>query len=333
MQTNWQRQLGSLFMAGIPGLTLDTETARLIKDYGVCNFIIFKRNTEKGADMLARLCSDLAACCMEVGLGMPLIAVDQEGGRVQRLGPPFWPALVSNSAAASGPEPEMQVKKQAQTAAKTLNAVGINVNLAPCLDLAPFDASGVLVGRSYGPDAVSTAGLGAHYIKTFQDEGVLACAKHFPGIGMVQSDPHFDLPVINAGMDEIEREMSPFCAAIDAGVALLMTSHVIFNAIDIRPATFSPAVVRLARDRGFDGVMITDDLEMAGATVTKDTANAALLAFEVGHDMLLICHRQAFVVDALKLMENAVKTGSIDLRKVERSLFRINEAKRKIQRV
>lgn len=328
MQLDLQRKLGSLFMIGIPGHELDRETVKLIETWGVSNFIIFKRNADKGAKTLSKLCSELKLCCNEAGLDAPLIAVDQEGGAVQRLGAPFWEEIPSNAAVSASLQPEVQVAKQASLASMMLKDVGINLNLAPCLDLAGADTSGVLASRSYGLDAVKTARIGSIYVQTLQNQGILACAKHFPGIGRVQSDPHFELPGIHADQPTIEREMQPFCAAIKTGVAFIMTSHVIFHAIDGKPATFSHEIVKLARSFGFEGVIITDDLEMAGATASEDTSRAALRAFEAGHDLLLICHKQHFVWDALERLEHGVKQEGNCLTRLKESVTRIASAKR-----
>jgi beta-N-acetylhexosaminidase len=258
--------LGQLLMIGIPGTSLDPESLSLIKEHGVGNFILF------------------------AGVPPPLIAVDQEGGPVQRLGPPFWPGIPSNEEVALSRNPETQANAQAETAAKILNSLGIRLNLAPVLDLAPTGTEGVLKGRSYGADPREVSILGEEYIRTLQAAGVGATAKHFPGIGRVEKDPHFQRPVVTASKETLMHEMTPFRESVKTGVKAVMTSHVVFPALDQdEPATFSKIIVNelLRREMGFQGLLLTDDLEMGGITGQGSLGEAAVKAILAGHDLAL----------------------------------------------
>ncbi len=318
--------LGQLLMIGMPGTDLDLESLSLIKEHGVGNFILFTRNVKGGPDQTKRLCDDLNEACADAGLPSPLIAVDQEGGPVQRLGPPFWPEIPSNEEVVLSKNSETQANVQAETAAKILNSLGIRLNLAPVLDLAPTGTEGVLKGRSYGDDPREVSILGEKYIRTLQANGVRATAKHFPGIGRVEKDPHFQRPVVTASKETLMYEMTPFRESVKAGVKAVMTSHVVFPSLDRdEPATFSKIIVNelLRREMGFQGLLLTDDLEMGGITGHGSLGEAAVKAVLAGHDLLLICHSAQRVREALDALDKAWSHGILNTGKLDLSLSRI----------
>ncbi|MEA3386086.1 MAG: beta-N-acetylhexosaminidase [Thermodesulfobacteriota bacterium] len=326
MIRNKKNLLGQLLMIGIPGTGLDPESLSLIKEHGVGNFILFTRNVKGGPDQAKRLCDDLNEACADAGLPPPLIAVDQEGGPVQRLGPPFWPEILSNQEVALSGNPKTKASVQAETAAKILNSLGIGLNLAPVLDLASTGTEGVLKGRSYGSDPSKVSILGEKYIRTLQANGVGATAKHFPGIGHVEKDPHFQRPVVTASKETLMHEMSPFRESVKAGVKAVMTSHVVFPALDRddKPATFSKIIVNelLRREMGFQGLLLTDDLEMGGITGHDSLGKAAVKAILAGHDLLLICHSAQKVREALDALNKAWSQGILNTGKLDLSLSR-----------
>nr|HDN01289.1 glycoside hydrolase family 3 protein [Deltaproteobacteria bacterium] len=326
MLRNKKTPLGRLLMIGLPGTDLDLETLSLIRDYGVGNFILFERNVKGGPDHTKKLCDDLNGACADAGLPSPVIAVDQEGGPVQRLGPPSWPEIPSNEEMVLSKNLEMNVNSQAETAAKILNSLGIKLNLAPVLDLAPSGAEGVLKGRSYGADPREVSILGEKYIQILQANGVCATAKHFPGIGRVERDPHFQRPVVTASRKTLTHEMYPFRKGVKAGVKAVMTSHVVFPSLDPdEPATFSEIIAnRLLRyELGFEGVLLTDDLEMGGVINHGSLGEAAVKAILAGHDLLLICHGIQRVKEALNSLENAWSTSLFEAGRLDLSLSRI----------
>jgi beta-N-acetylhexosaminidase len=318
--------LGQLLMIGIPGTSLDPESLSLIKDYGVGNFILFSRNVMGGPDQTKKLCDDLNEACADARVPSPLIAVDQEGGPVQRLGPPFWPKILSNQEVALSRNPETKANAQAETAAKILGYLGIRLNLAPVLDLAQTGTEGVLKGRSYGPDPLEVSILGEEYIRTLQANGVGATAKHFPGIGRVEKDPHFQRPVVTASKETLMHEMFPFRESVKAGVKAIMTSHVAFPELDQdEPATFSKIIVNelLRCEMGFQGLLLTDDLEMGGITGYGSLGEAAVKAVLAGHDLLLICQKAQRVREALDDLDKAWSQGILNTEKLDLSLERI----------
>jgi beta-N-acetylhexosaminidase len=323
---------GQLIMMGIPGPELDAVTRSLIKELGAGNFILFKRNV-KDPDQVKKLCDSLKEACLVAGLPQPIIAVDQEGGTVQRLGPPYWQEIPSNSDVAGTSNPFIDAARQADLAASALKAAGIGLNLAPVLDLTQPGVRGVLAGRSYGPDPEKTGRLGAAYINALQALGIGACAKHFPGIGRVKKDPHLERPVVSAAKDILLQELLPFKMAIDEDVAAMMTSHVTFTALDQQePATYSSHIAKdlLRNILGFKGVLMTDDLEMGGVTGYLSVEEASLKAFLAGHDLLLICHEAERVKRTVAFLDHALNQGVISAKRLDEGLERLDGLRKKI---
>jgi beta-N-acetylhexosaminidase len=263
--------------------------------------------------------------------GTPLfLAVDQEGGRVARLREPFT-RFEGNTAIGLDPDPETKAKEFAQVTAREMNLVGLNMNLAPVLDVPQGEPEAHLAGRTFGSDPDETALLGRTVIEGLQKGGVMAVAKHFPGLGKTDVDPHHELPTIPVPEEEMDRvSLVPFRAAIDAGVTGVMSSHAVYPAVDPdRSATLSHRVITgLLRDRlGFEGLVITDDLEMGAIDRAWGTAEGAVMAFEAGADILLICKDQEKVLDAIEMIRNKIARGEISSERLEQSRGRIVKAK------
>ncbi len=251
---------------------------------------------------------------------------------MQRLGPPFWPPLSSNREAATSYHPVAAVKGQAATAAEALKNAGINLNLAPVLDLFHQEADKVLDERCYGNLPEEVAVLGATYIKEIQSLGIGATAKHFPGIGGVGRDPHVERPTISREDTALAASLIPFERAIQGGVAAIMTSHVVFTGYDpLKPATFSPFIARfLLRERlGFTGLLLTDDLEMGGAIAEMGAPEAAAAAFAAGHDLLLVCQDQTVAAEALERLQTELNHRQEMQKRAEESTLRLERFRRR----
>jgi len=319
--------LGRLFMVGFPGLTLDDATMRLIQEFGINNFIYFKRNVGS-PEQLEQLSKVLNRACRDNGLPPPLIAIDQEGGTVTRLPPPFTqfpnPRMLAES-----DEAEKVLKNYAETCAAELKSIGVNYNLAPVLDVCEAGKDYFMEHRSLGGDPEKVARLGCLIIKEMQGKGIAACAKHFPGLGGAVVDPHIELPyVAKTGQEIYAVDLPPFRQAIDAGVASIMTSHTIYQHLDAEnPATLSKKILTnlLRNDMGYDGVVITDDLEMGAIEKKKDVGYAALKAFEAGADLLLVCHSHEKVIDAVKKTAAAIEKNPQLQRRMSVSLERVDQ--------
>ncbi|MBU2539470.1 MAG: beta-N-acetylhexosaminidase [Proteobacteria bacterium] len=317
--------LGGLFMVGLPGTELDDSTRNLIKSYGINNFILFKRNAES-PEQIRTLCLGLVDACCAAGLDAPLISIDQEGGTVARLKAPHFTEFPDARALADSDRAEELLVEYATTCARELLAVGINMNLAPVLDVSPAGLGLFMERRSLGGTPEQVARLGALVISTMQENGLAACGKHFPGLGGATLDPHEVLPVVEHSLEELRGcDLIPFAEAIRAGVAGVMTSHTVYPQLDPdQPATLSPRILGglLRGELGYDGMIVTDDLEMGAIENDGTVAEAALVAFKAGADMLLICHEHPKIIAAYELLREAVG-GEISEERVRKSLARI----------
>lgn len=318
-------KIGQLFMMGIPGPRLDDITETFIRDYNPGGIILFSRNIQDPIQ-LTRLCLDLQECAMKHH-GLPLLlAADQEGGKVARLREPFT-IFPGNEAIGQDAQPVERARELGLTTAKEMGIVGLNMNLAPVVDVRRGDIERHLEGRTFGDDPEMVALLGRTVVRSLQQHGVLAVAKHFPGLGRATLDPHFNLPRIEVDIKEMEEvNLRPFEAAIDEGVSAIMTSHAIYPAVDVeRPATLSPAILtRLLREKmNFKGLIITDDLEMGAIAKHWGVGQGAAAAFEAGADILLICKEQRYVQESLNLIRGKLLRGEIGFQRLSNSNERI----------
>jgi beta-N-acetylhexosaminidase len=256
--------------------------------------------------------------------------VDQEGGRVARLKEPFR-SFAGNAAIGMDEEPVKRAIEFATVTSKEMTVVGLNMNLAPVVDVQRGAIEKHLAGRSFGEDPEVVAFLGRTVVRHLQQNGIMAVAKHFPGLGRADVDPHFHLPKINIDLEELERiNFPPFAAAIEEGVCGIMTSHAIYPALDHqRPATLSHTVLtKVLRERmGFKGLTITDDLEMGAIAADSSVAEGALKSFQAGADILLICKDQSHVRESLDMIRQAFSTETLSTERLAQSLERIRKMK------
>ncbi|QIM19987.1 glycoside hydrolase [Phycicoccus sp. HDW14] len=234
----------------------------------------------------------VAEVCSALTRELPgvLLAVDEEGGDVTRLHYPSGSTSVGNGVL--GRVDDVAVTRRAGAAVGLeLAALGIGLDLAPVVDVNSSPQNPVIGVRSFGADPETVARHTTAWVHGLQSTGVAACAKHFPGHGDTVADSHHDLPRVDVPLDVLRgREMVPFRAAVEAGVACVMTSHILVTALDPhRPATFSPTVLGLLRDElGFDGVVVSDALDMAGASAQTGIPEAAVRALAAGVDLLCL---------------------------------------------
>lgn len=322
-------KIGQLFMVGIPGPHLDEKTGVLIRDTNPGGIILFSRNIQDPIQ-LAKLCRDLQDRAMEAN-GTPLfLSVDQEGGRVARLREPFT-VFPGNRAIGLSEDPVQEATAFGHITAREMKTVGLNMNLAPVVDVQRGEPEKHLEGRMFSEDPEVVARLGRAVVKSFQEKGVMAVAKHFPGLGRATLDPHFNLPRIETDIKEVEEVcIPPFKAAIAEGVSGVMTSHAIYAALDPeRPGTLSSSVLTtLLRDSlKFDGLILTDDLEMGAISKKWGVAGGAVEAFKAGADVLLICEEQERFLESLNHLRTKILSGEIPLQRLLQSNERIMKAK------
>jgi beta-N-acetylhexosaminidase len=323
-----RRQIGRLLIAGFGGHQVPVELAALSREFGLGGVILFARNVVE-PEQVAELAFEAARLVPDLPLW---VSVDQEGGRVARLKAPFteWPPM-----ATLGRSGDVKLAERfARALATELKAAGITLDYAPVLDVLTNAKNPVIGDRALADTADEVGRLGAAIIRALQDEGVAACGKHFPGHGDTSVDSHLELPLLEHPPDRFRAvEFVPFRAAIQADVATMMTAHVFAPALDERrPATLSRHVVTdlLRRELGFEGVILSDDLEMKAIANNYAVPDAAVLAIEAGCDGVLICSAdhdtQARTLEALI---RAVETERLAYSRVEDALKRQQRAKQR----
>ena len=291
---------GQLLFVGFDGLTLPAPVAEAFTHGHRGGAILFRRNVarrgdEVDLDQVAALNASVTAAAPS-GL-QPFLGVDQEGGRVRRLGPPLL--QVPPMRALEG-VPEEVVERLAKAVGEELAALGFNMSFAPVLDVDSNPANPIIGDRAFSRDPETVARQGIAYARGLARAGVLACGKHFPGHGDTEEDSHLALPRVRHGRARLEAvELAPFRSAFRAGaLPAVMTAHVVFDALEPDlPATLSRRTVQtvLRDELGFEGVCISDDLFMKGVSPSggadaEEVARAAVQAVEAGCDMLLVCH-------------------------------------------
>src|SRR5688572_8225754 len=262
---------------------------------------------------------------------LPLwVSVDQEGGRVARLKSPFteWPPMMTLGRSGD----EALAGRFARALAAELRAVGITLDYTPVLDILTNRENPVIGDRALAETAADVARFGTVLIKALQENGVAACGKHFPGHGDTSTDSHFELPLIEHSPDRINRvELEPFRAAIAAGVASIMTAHILIPALDNeRPATLSPQVVNhlLKQRLGYRGLVLSDDLEMKAISGRYGVAEATVAAISAGCDAVLMCGAdQDLQGRAIEAVIRAVESEELPLTRVEDALARHRRVK------
>lgn len=308
-----------LVCIGIAGTTLQENEAALLSA-GVGSVILFTRNYAS-AEQLTQLTHSIRHAASK----NVLICVDQEGGRVQRFrGAPF---PNQPEARILGTQGTAALITATRDTALALRSCGINMNLAPVLDVDSNPKNPVIGNRSFSSDAQVVAQLGAECVHAMQENGVAACGKHFPGHGDTDVDSHLALPKLSHSLTRLEQiEFVPFRAAIQAKIAAIMSAHIVFDAIDPGiPATLSAKVITglLRNTLGFEGLILTDDFEMKAIADLFDCGSAAVSAVAAGCDVVLVCkeyERQMLVIEALAL---AIVSGRLSHARVRASHERL----------
>ncbi len=323
------RRAGERFLVGFDGKAASADVKHLIRDLGVGGVVLFARNVD-GPEQVADLVRELQGVARDSGHALPLaIAVDQEGGRVQRLRAPWtvWPPLRAVGRLGS----EDHARRMGAALAAELAACGIRWNLAPVLDVDTNPKNPVIGDRSFGDDPDLVGRLGAALIEGLQGAGVAASAKHFPGHGDTSLDSHTDLPSVEHGRSRLDDvELRPFRKAVAAGVASITTAHVLYPEIDATlPATFSPRILGdiLRGELGYDGVVLTDDMEMKAIAAGWRPGDAAARAAAAGCDVISVCKTAEVQVDAIEGVVRALESEQIPWRSADDAARRIRGLK------
>jgi beta-N-acetylhexosaminidase len=323
-QMNLGEMVGQMFMISMGGTEPDYYVNKMIRERNIGGVLLFAHNMKTEAQTRA-LTGSLQELSMRTEPSIPLfVAVDQEGGRISSA-PWVTPQPAAAQVGARGNPAE--ARAVAEKMGSELLRAGVNTDLAPVVDTGFGAAIGT---RSFGEDPELVAEMGVAAVEGFEDAGVVCAAKHFPNHGVATSDSHVSRPVVDHDPATLRsRDLPPFEAVIAAGVPMVMVGHLVYPAIDPeRPASLSPEAIGMLRgELGFDGVVVTDDLAMAGASGDGPPARAAVEAVEAGADLLIISSLPEQQADAYDAVLEAVESGEIPRGQIQASVERVLKVK------
>jgi beta-N-acetylhexosaminidase len=323
------RKVGQRLMVGFEGKEPSPDVRALLREYGAGHVILFARNVD-GPEQVAELVRELQSIARQAGQEHPLlVAVDQEGGRVARLREPWtvWPSMRALGRTGS----EELAGRMGRALAAELSACGIRYDFAPVLDVDTNPKNPVIGDRSLGDDPDLVGRLGVALIRALQEGGVAASAKHFPGHGDTDLDSHVELPIVAQPRPRLEDvELRPFRKAIEAGVASIMSAHVLVPELDeALPATLSPRVMDglLRKEMKYGGVTVSDDLEMKAVAERWPRGEAAVLAARAGCDLLSISRSPDLQVESAEGLVRALEREEISWTSMDDACDRIRRMK------
>jgi beta-N-acetylhexosaminidase len=297
--------IASPLWVGFEGKTLPVALSRWLARGEVGGVVLYSRNIERPAQV-RDLCREIRSAAGR-GNPLPLIAVDQEGGRVARLkDPPFTGFPPARACSLFCCRNEAVAEGVGAATAAELRAVGIDVNFAPVLDVDSNPRNPVIGDRAFSEEPHTAAALGIAFAKGSLSRGILPVGKHFPGHGDTSADSHVELPVVRAGRHTLlRRELLPFRRAARAGIPALMTAHVMYPALDrALPATLSRKILHnlLREQMRFRGAVISDALEMKAIADRFGIGEAAVLAVTAGCDVVLVCRGEKDQAETIDLL-------------------------------
>jgi len=320
-----REKIGQMFMISVQGEALTRDERLIIEQCSFGGFILFDHNCREPKQILS-LCRALWETATE---RPPLIATDQEGGRVHRLPEPFthFPA-----AARIGATGNSEIAYRAGgAAAAELSPLGVNLNLAPVLDVNSNPENPIIGDRAFGTVPEQVIRFAWPYAQGLRDGGVIPCGKHFPGHGDTEKDSHLALPIVEKSLAELKAvELPPFVHACRQGIETLMTAHVLYRALDQEfPGTLSERIVSglLRQDLGYDGVVFSDDMGMKAIGANYGEEEATGLAVRAGIDVLLFCHELSRAMRVYEFLCAEAERDPAVRARVEESYRRITQLK------
>ena len=314
----YRKLAGQLIMIRFPGTVLEAETAAFMRDNSVRGVCLFRQNMTD-ATQLKRLTADLKEA---MGAGA-LIALDQEGGAVVRS---TWvPAPPSAMALGAADDVDL-ARRTGAAVARAVKSLGFNWNFAPVLDLNNNPHNPVIAERSFGADPQRATELAMAWMEGSESEGVACCVKHFPGHGDTHVDSHRALPTVNKPLAELEQfEFAPFRLASKVAPAM-MTAHIVYPALDAEfPATMSRRILGdlLRGEWKYEGVVITDGMDMHAIAGRYGVGHAAVMALVAGADMVMALGTPVTQEETVDAIARAIESGELPMADVERKLARL----------
>lgn len=333
-------KIGQLFFIGIHGDRYNDSIDEILEKVnpgGVCLFARNIKKAERTRDLLDKIRKRLPL--------EPFLSIDQEGGLVDRLSC-VVESMPSAKDLGKGGE-RGPVIKQAELTAGILRVLGFNMNFAPVMDVTDKSRKGFIMDtqrRTFGNSPSGVIELTKNYLCALQNQGVLGCAKHFPGIGAVESDPHDELPSIDLTREELFKiDIAPYASHFkNKNVFAVMTGHTTYSSFDLQevdsdgsllPSSLSCKIVNglLRSELGFKHVALTDDLEMGAVVNNYGIADASKMAIQAGNDFLLICNDPKSVYEGFEALLKAVEKGQISEERIDKSLKRISFVRDKLK--
>lgn len=316
-----EEKVGRMLLVGFEGLAAPQYILDWLAQGRIGGIILFARNVES-----PRQVADLVRTLQRAAKHPPLISIDQEGGIVARLRDGFSESPGAMALGAAGSE-EL-AERVAHVLGTELRALGINFNLAPVVDIGHDRSNPVISTRTLGAEAERVSRLAVAQVRGFQSAGVGACAKHFPGHGNTPTDSHVSLPVVSGSLDFLwAHDLVPFRAVVEAGIASVMISHVKFEELDPDyPSTLSRAIITdLLRDEiGFDGLIVTDCMEMQAITQNYGAGESAVLAALAGVDAMFFSHTRENQAAAYDALLEAAQSGRLPLMQIDAASARLD---------
>lgn len=319
-----KEKIGQMLMVGMDGNKIDNRIKNLIVNYKISGVILYRKNFKNYDDMI-NLISELKK--INSNNKVPLfIAIDQEGGRVNRM-PPEFHNLLSAYKLASAKNLEL-IKEAGDITGEMLQKSGYNMNFSPVLDLLKKETSNAIGNRSFGTNARDVSIYGTEMMKQLQKHQIISVIKHFPGMGATKKDSHYRLPRIR-NIDE--QDVQPFINAIENGADAMMVGHMIVRNISrIYPASLSQKVIKKIRLKyKFNGVIVTDDLKMRAIRYIYGTKRALKQAIRAGNDLILFRFKKKDEIEAIDEIFQLVQSGKIKERRIDKSVKRILKLKEK----
>jgi beta-N-acetylhexosaminidase len=327
-----RQKVGQLLMLGIQGRNLSTKEIEHIRKINPGGIVFYGRNVKEATD-IAPLVSKIRSISGDPELPI-FFAVDQEGGLVHRIEgelyrPPSEPAIGAANSVELSREAGLSV-------GSALKDLGINVNLSPVLDVPADILSSPMARRSFSNNSGTVARLGTAYILGLREAGLLATAKHFPGLGRANEDSHFGIPhIVWKNLEERDKDTMPFESAIRAGVDIVMIGHFIAEPGDSEnPISLSAYWMEdvLRKDMAFEGLILVDNIEMRAIKGMMSVSEAAVQSFRSGADIIMVSHEMKNQEKVFNALMDAVKKGRISHRKLHESLTRIMKAKARVMK-
>ncbi|MGB2928441.1 MAG: beta-N-acetylhexosaminidase [Desulfobacterales bacterium] len=322
-----EQSAGQRLMVGFDGTELNPDLKFLIKTLHVGGIILFARNLIN-PDQIKRLCSSIQEYARSCGQPPLFISIDQEGGKVARLKEPF--TQFPGNPKMKGSEDAIHF---ARVTAAELTEIGVNMNLAPVLDVAPQGINSVQASRVFGHDPLWVCELGTVVIDHLQVNNIMAVAKHFPGIGRIILDPHDEISDLDIDLDAMQAtDLLPFKAAIENNVSGIMLSHIRYPKMDAQwPASLSATIADdlLRKQMGYYGVIMTDDLDMGAIKKHYDIKTVLRQILSADIDIALICHKGPDIENAFQEIFKSFSDSNRIKEKGSQSLRRIVKLKRK----